>query len=122
MPDHLFHVAEAEHWTTACRTGRYDRSTRGLSLAEVGFVHLSTADQRPGVLERFFAGHEGSLVLLTIDPRRLTAPLRWEGAPSTAGEPFPHLYGPLDLDAVVAARPLVRRERRPGDARPPRGS
>jgi uncharacterized protein (DUF952 family) len=114
MPERLFHVAEAEHWTTACRTGRYDRSTRGLSLAEVGFVHLATDEQWPGVLERYYTGHEGPLVLLTIDPSRLTAPLRWEDAPRGAGEPFPHLYGPLELDAVVTARPLARQERRVG--------
>jgi uncharacterized protein (DUF952 family) len=122
MPEHLYHVAELEHWEAARASGRYERSTRGASLAEVGFVHLSTADQWPKVLERFYGGHDGELLLLTVDPRRLTAPLRWEGAPSNAGEPFPHLYGPLDLDAVVAARPLVRQERRPGEARPPRGS
>ena len=107
MPRHLFHVAEVEHWESARASGRYERSTRGLSLAQVGFVHLATDEQWPGVLERYYTGHEGALVLLTVDPRRLTPPLRWEAPPTGSGELFPHLYGPLDLDAVVEARPLT---------------
>ena len=105
---HLFHVAEAEHWEAARAGGRYERSTRGLALAEVGFVHLATEAQWPGVLARYYTGHEGELVLLTVDPRRLDPPLRWEAAPAGPGELFPHLYGPLDVGAVVATRPLPR--------------
>jgi uncharacterized protein (DUF952 family) len=106
MPQHLFHVAEAEHWEAATESGRYERSTRGSSLARVGFVHLATAEQWPGVLERFYGDHDGRLLLLTVDPRRLTAPLRWEAAADGSGELFPHLYGPLDLAAVVAVGPV----------------
>ena len=112
MADPLFHVADAAEWAVAREAGRYERSTRGRSLAEVGYVHLATAEQWPGVLDRFFAGHEGPLLLLTIDTGRLTAPLRWEAPHPGSDELFPHLYGPLDLDAVVAARPL-----RPGRSR-----
>lgn len=104
--DALFHVADADEWAAARRSGRYERSTRGLSLAEVGFVHLSTAEQWPGVLHRFYPDHEGGLLLLTIDPALLTAPLRWEVGDPTTGEEFPHLYGPLDVAAVIAATPL----------------
>lgn len=108
MPQRLFHVAEAEQWEAARTGGRYEGSTRGMSLAQVGFVHLATAEQWPGVLERYYAGHEGGLVLLTLDPARLTPPLRWEAATTGSGELFPHLYGPLDLDAVVGVRQLPR--------------
>ena len=52
MPQRLFHVAEAEQWEAARAGGRYEGSTRGMSLAQVGFVHLATAEQWPGVLER----------------------------------------------------------------------
>ena len=113
MPRRLFHVAEVEHWEEARASGRYERSTRGLSLARVGFVHLATDAQWPGVLERYYAGHEGGLVLLAVDPGRLRPPLRWEAPSPGSGELFPHLYGPLDVDAVVDTRPLT------GDAAPP---
>ncbi len=102
----LFHVAETPHWERARADGRYERSTRDRSLAEVGFVHLATATQWPGVLERFYAEHDGPLVLLTVDPGRLTAPVRWEAPHPTSDELFPHLYGPLAVDAVIAERPL----------------
>ncbi len=102
----LFHVAEVEHWEAARASGRYERSTRGASLADVGFVHLATAEQWPGVLRRFYAGHRGGLVLLTVDPERLTAPVRWEAPHAGSAELFPHLYGPLDTGAVVDVAPL----------------
>ena len=108
MSDPLFHVADATEWATALATGRYERSTRGMSLAEVGFVHLSTAEQWPGVLERFYADHAGELLLLTVDPHRLTAELRWEAPHPGSDELFPHLHGPLDVAAVTGVRTLRR--------------
>ncbi|MBD3784167.1 MAG: DUF952 domain-containing protein [Micrococcales bacterium] len=108
-PDPLFHVADAVEWADALTAGRYERSTRGLSLAEVGFVHLSTAAQWPGVLERFYADHDGDLLLLTIDPTRLgDSELRWETGHPGSDELFPHLYGPLDVEAVTEVRALPR--------------
>jgi uncharacterized protein (DUF952 family) len=104
----LFHIAEAPHWERAREQGTYERSTRGRSLAEVGFVHLATSAQWPGVLERFYADHDGPLVLLTVDPGRLTAPLCWEPPHPASDEVFPHLYGPLAVDAVVDERHLPR--------------
>lgn len=106
MAEPLFHVAEAADWDAARRRGRYDRSTRGRSLDDVGFVHLSTGAQWPGVLERYYADHPGPLLLLTVDPDRLTAPLRWEAPAPGSPELFPHLYGPLDTDAVVAVETI----------------
>ena len=52
---------------------------------------------------RHFAG-EVDLVLVAVDGGRLGEALRWE--PSRGGALFPHLYGPLELDAVVAVTPL----------------
>lgn len=68
-----------------------------------GFVHLSAADQVVETARRHFAGATG-LTLLTVDPARLGDALRWE--PSRGGQLFPHLYGPLPVAAVVAARAL----------------
>jgi glutathione S-transferase len=96
--DVIFHVAERTRWDAAAAAGEYTESTRGRSLAEEGFVHLSTREQVAGVLERFYA-EVPDLVLLHVDESRLTSPLRWEGG-------FPHLYGPLPVDAVVAVEAL----------------
>jgi glutathione S-transferase len=91
----LFHITTRADWERASRDG----VLAPVSLREVGFVHLSTAEQWPRTAARFFAGHRG-LVLLTIDPVRLDAEVRFEQAD---GEAFPHLYGALGTDAVVRA-------------------
>jgi len=102
----IYHLAEPEHWGNAVRAGRYAQSTRGRTLAQEGFLHASTAQQWPQVRRRFYADLQTDLLLLTIDPARLGVPLRFEvGDPST-GELFPHVYGPLDVAAVVATRVL----------------
>ena len=108
MTDPIHHLAEAHHWEDAQRTGRYERSTLGLSLADEGFIHLSTAAQWPGVLQRYYRDVEGDLVLLTVDPDLLDpgTELRWEAPVPGGDELFPHLYGPLPTSAVVATRVL----------------
>jgi uncharacterized protein (DUF952 family) len=78
-------------------------------VEEVGFVHASRADQWPLVRERFYADVTEQLLLLTIDPARLTSELRVEQVPE-AGDEFPHIYGPIDLDAVVAVEELPAAE------------
>jgi uncharacterized protein (DUF952 family) len=101
----LYHVALADEWRAAVAAGAYLRSTRGRSLAEQGYVHLATRAQLAGVLARFYADCAEPLVLLVVDEARLRAPLRYE---PVGAEHFPHLYGPLDVDAVVAVAPLAR--------------
>ncbi|MBX0330964.1 DUF952 domain-containing protein [Oscillochloris sp. ZM17-4] len=93
----IYHIAARADWDAAQAAGQYTAD----SLATEGFIHCSTAAQVLGTAARFFAGRQ-DLLLLEIDPSRLAAELRYE-----EGEPgvrFPHLYGPLELSAVVAAR------------------
>jgi uncharacterized protein (DUF952 family) len=74
------------------------------SLADEGFIHCSTHAQVVATANRIFRG-SGDLLLLELDPSKLTATLRWERA-TDVGDEFPHIYGPLNLDAVVGTRPL----------------
>ena len=69
-----------------------------------GFVHLSTHRQVAVAANRHFPGRE-DLVLLVLDgPAVAAGDLRWElGDPPEGDLRFPHLYGPLPLDAVVSA-------------------
>ncbi len=101
----IFHIATVADWEAAKRAGSYTTSTYGVTLAEEGFIHASRADQWPGVRERFYAEVSEPLVLLTIDPERLTAPVV-EESPRGTDETFPHIYGPLNPDAVVQATQL----------------
>jgi uncharacterized protein (DUF952 family) len=102
--EHIFHIATEPDWWAAVEAGDYRVSTLGRSLDDEGFIHASRRHQGRGVADAFYAGVTEPLVLLEIDPARLTCGLRLE-RPDGAAEAFPHLYGPLDLDAVVAVSP-----------------
>jgi uncharacterized protein (DUF952 family) len=102
----IYHIVSAADWEQARRDGEYTGSTRGLSLAEQGFIHASTAPQVAPVANAFY-GDDQDLVVLVIDTRRLGPELRYEPVPGW-DDPFPHIYGPLNVDAVVTALPLDR--------------
>jgi glutathione S-transferase len=117
-PNWLYHLALRSEWRAAREAGVYRRSTRGLSLDDVGFIHLSAAHQVAATAARFYGDLPAAdLVLLVIDPAQLAdagepggpGALRWEQAdPAPAGgggELFPHCHGPLPLQAVLLAEP-----------------
>ena len=95
----IFHITDTATWATSQQRGTHTGSTRGIDLAEEGYIHCSTADQWPGVIERYFAGAT-DLILLHVDEQSLTSPLVYEQLPG-APDTFPHVYGPINLDAVV---------------------
>lgn len=101
----IFHLALRSEWETARRVGNYTTSTLGRSLAEEGFVHASRGDQWQGVRDRYYRGVTEPLVLLVIDTDRLVSPVVEETPPGSA-ESFPHVYGPVNTDAVVQVVPL----------------
>jgi glutathione S-transferase len=108
-PSWLYHLALRGEWAEARRDGAYRRSTRGRSLEEVGFIHLSAAHQVQPTAQRFYGDlPSGELLLLSVDPQRLAAAglaVMEEPAPGS-GELFPHLYGALPLEAVLLAQPF----------------
>jgi uncharacterized protein (DUF952 family) len=91
----IYHITSQAEWDRAKETGFYTAP----SLKTEGFIHCSKAEQVQGVLQRYFAGKH-NLIKLTIDTTRLTAPLRYELAPSI-NEEFPHIYGAINADAVI---------------------
>jgi glutathione S-transferase len=105
LPARIFHLAIDVDWIEVLSTdGRYRRSTVGRTLAEEGFVHCSFAEQLQATADRFYAGRR-DVLLLAIDPARLDAPVVVEAAPGT-DERFPHVYGPIPVEAVVWAQPI----------------
>jgi uncharacterized protein (DUF952 family) len=82
-----------------------DRPYRAESLAGEGFMHCSFAEQVAWAANRFYA-EAVDLLLLHIDPEHLTSPVREE--PCDTGEIFPHIYGPLNRDAVVKVEAMTR--------------
>lgn len=100
----IVHIARAQDWDGARACGYYRVSTLGRALEEVGFIHCSLPHQVRHVADAFYRGSAG-LVLLVIDPDRVGPEIRYEAADGT-GERFPHIYGPLNVDAVVAVEPF----------------
>ena len=90
----IYHIVLPEVWDRS----RNERLYRHESLAAEGFIHCSYEEQLDGVIGRYYADAE-ELVILTIDTDKLAARLVAE--PSTGGETYPHIYGPLNLTAVV---------------------
>ena len=105
----IYHAALPADWEAALATGSYEVSTRGMTLADVGFIHASYEHQVEGVANTFYPDVD-ELVLLTIDREAVGAPVVDEPVPT--GEGFPHIYGPLPVDAVVDVR---RWKRQPGE-------
>jgi glutathione S-transferase len=103
----LYHIATAADWEQARRDGEYRTSTRGRSLSEEGFIHASTAAQVLPVANALYLDEPEDLVLLVLDTGRIGPEIRFEPVPGWA-DPFPHVYGPLNVAAVVRAVPLDR--------------
>ncbi|HEX3713010.1 MAG TPA: DUF952 domain-containing protein [Trebonia sp.] len=102
----IYHIATRADWEQAQADGEYTRSSVGKTLAEEGFIHASQAAQVTGTANKFYRDVPGDLLLLVIDPGLLRAELRYDDVPG-AELPFPHIYGPLNVDAVVEVRPLA---------------
>ena len=92
----IYHIVLPATWEQV----RGEPLYRHESLAAEGFIHCSYEGQINGVIERYYAGR-GELVILTIDTSKLAA--RFVAEPSTGGEIYPHIYGPLNMSAVVNA-------------------
>ncbi|WP_223190135.1 MULTISPECIES: DUF952 domain-containing protein [unclassified Streptomyces] len=103
MTDPVLHLTERSLWEAARAKGTYEISTRGRTLREEGFIHCSTRAQLPRTAAAFFADLD-DLVVLVVDPGRLGVPLKYEAA-KPGGEEFPHIYGPIPVEAVVAVEP-----------------
>lgn len=70
------------------------------SLTTEGFIHACTEQQVNYVVKRFY-GHEPKLTLLLIDPERVYAKIKYESASVSEYGDFPHIYGPLNTDAII---------------------
>jgi uncharacterized protein (DUF952 family) len=103
----ILHLASASDWRAALESGWYRTSTRGRSLADVGYIHASSPDQLAAVAEFVYAGCEDELVVLVMDDDAIRATgtqVRYEDGGD--GELFPHIYGPIrpaDVSDVQAA-------------------
>lgn len=106
----IFHITTQEQWQKAQQQGFYTTE----SLEKEGFIHASTTEQVPQVLAAFYQG-QLNLVLLTIDPSLLLSEIQWEAPIHPSGkstdaiaetEKFPHIYGKINLNAIISCHSL----------------
>jgi len=90
----ILHITERKQWEKAKLNGIYHSDT----LGSQGFIHCSNPQQVVKVANVLFHAREG-LVLLCIETDKVRCEIRYEGI--TEGEKYPHIYGPLNIDAVI---------------------
>jgi uncharacterized protein (DUF952 family) len=96
----IFKIAPRSLWREAEANGRFEGAP--VDLAD-GFIHFSTAAQLRETAAKHFRGQD-DLLLVAVDGEKLGDALKYE--PSRGGDLFPHLYGPLSLDAVISVSAL----------------
>lgn len=91
----IYHIAHEGNWMKAGDTGFYEHP----SILSEGFIHTCSQNQIAGVRERYYEGVE-NLTLLHIDESLVSSMIKYEFSPSI-NEVFPHIYGPLNTEAVT---------------------
>lgn len=92
----IYHIVFPDVWA-AFDSGLY----RAASLETEGFIHCSFAEQLDAVIERYYGGAE-RVIVLEIETDKLMSRMLKE--PSTNSEIYPHIYGPVNRDAIVTAK------------------
>ncbi|HQY91527.1 MAG: DUF952 domain-containing protein [Caldilinea sp.] len=98
----IYHIVAQAAWDAQHEQPAFEAA----SLADEGFIHCTAEpDMVRQVANRFYRDASGQFIILCIAPARLQAELRWEIADDHL---FPHIYGPLNRDAVAAILPFPR--------------
>ena len=97
----IYHLTTPGAWAAAQAAGEYEAP----SLGGEGFIHCSADEaQTLRVAGRLYPGVTG-LQVLDVDTGLLDAEVKRE--PSRSGEIYPHIYGKINLDAIVRIRGLT---------------
>ena len=102
----VYHITTKDEWDHAQETGVYDRSTRGKSFNEVGFIHASQRNQVEDVAKFVYLHCDEPLVVLVMNLQSLEAAgltVRFEDGGN--GQMYPHIYAPILSAIVMETRP-----------------
>lgn len=98
----IYHITKKAVWSEAADKGVYDFC----GLESEGFIHCSTWEQTIPTANKYFRDKE-NLLLLKINTPNIKSEIKFEN--TTGGdEKYPHIYGPIDLKAVVGFYEFVR--------------
>lgn len=98
--DLLFHITTKDNWKQYNNSGSYEPE----SLESEGFIHFSTGKQVEGVANTLF-GDKDEILLLVIDATTLHEDIKYE-KDEDSDEKFPHLYSPLNTNAIIDKIPI----------------
>jgi uncharacterized protein (DUF952 family) len=90
-----FKILTADQWEQFQADGIFHGAP--VDVAD-GYIHLSTAAQVHGTLDKHFSG-QAELVIAEIDLTMLGNSVKWEVSRGDAL--FPHVYGPLSMSTVL---------------------
>ena len=93
--DFIYHITKKQTWNEAKAKNIYDYCT----LKTSGFIHASTKEQYQNIVDTKFT-EEKDLILLKIDPTKVSEKIVYENLEG-GSELYPHIYGPLKIDAVI---------------------
>ncbi|MGH2557517.1 MAG: DUF952 domain-containing protein [Thermomicrobiales bacterium] len=101
-----FHMTPREVWNAQAAGPHYQPE----AYEADGYIHCTDVEGNlPRVANDFYSGDAREQIVLVIDVRRIEAVVKYEDPECM----FPHIYGPLNVDAVMARRSM---EREPGGA------
>lgn len=101
-PDVAYKILTGEQLSRLLADGTFAGAP--VDLAD-GYIHMSTAEQAQGTLDKHFAGQD-DLHVAAVDLAALGNAVKWEV--SRGGALFPHIYADLPLSAVIAHAPVAR--------------
>lgn len=91
----ILHIIENKDWQNAINSEEYSPA----SLNNEGFIHCSTLEQTVEIANLFFKGST-DLKILCINEEKTKSKIVYEDT-ENFGQLFPHIYGPLNLDAII---------------------
>jgi uncharacterized protein (DUF952 family) len=95
-----WHLVPAAEWAATPADAPYLPA----AFPQDGFIHTThTAAEVAAAGTRYYKDDARPYLAVRIDLRRLTSPWRYDG-----DRRFPHIYGPLNRDAVLAVHPAPR--------------
>lgn len=97
----IYHFTTRHEWESYLGSGQHVSP----SLFDEGFIHCCTSEQVPAIIRHYFSGRTDAMIL-EIDPRALRSQLVYEWS-TKLEQTFPHIYGPINTDAVIQARPTL---------------
>jgi uncharacterized protein (DUF952 family) len=103
VPPITFHLVPRAEWDASDTELPYTPT----DFEREGFVHCTDGeDEVAATANRYFRDLSDELLVLTIDRSRLSAPVRYDDP----GSVYPHVYGPIDREAILQVRSMRRRD------------